>query len=124
VADRQHPHPRGQLGRHVQDLFAVADQPLRQGSADAVGPLDGPAALRPAACPLAQLLVAVQGGRNALAVEQPAVLIQHSRGVGGLVRVDTDHHRHTGAFLEGGQKQSGGQDRTTVLEPTRRQQRR
>jgi hypothetical protein len=31
VADRQHPHPGGgQGGRHVQDLFAVADQPLGQ----------------------------------------------------------------------------------------------
>jgi hypothetical protein len=25
VADRQHPHPGSQLGRHVQDLLAVAD---------------------------------------------------------------------------------------------------
>jgi hypothetical protein len=40
MADRQHPHPGGQLGRHVQDLFAVADQPLGQRPADAVGAFD------------------------------------------------------------------------------------
>jgi hypothetical protein len=28
VADRQHPHPGGQLGRHIHHLFAVANQPL------------------------------------------------------------------------------------------------
>jgi hypothetical protein len=66
-----------------------------------------------------------------------AVLIQRGGGVGGLMRVDADHHRHGGAFLEGkrtpggqadlGQGQSSveplpvgcRQDRTTVLEPTR-----
>jgi hypothetical protein len=29
MAHRQHPHPGGQLGRHVDHLLAVADQPLR-----------------------------------------------------------------------------------------------
>jgi hypothetical protein len=29
VPDRQDPHPGGQLGRHVQDLLAIAHQPLR-----------------------------------------------------------------------------------------------
>jgi fructose-1,6-bisphosphatase/inositol monophosphatase family enzyme len=63
------------------------------------------------------------------------MLIQRGGGVGSLVRVDTDHHRHAGAFLEGGQEQPRGQadfgpqqssveplpvgcrqDRTTVLD--------
>jgi hypothetical protein len=88
-------------------LFAVADQPLGQGPADAVGALHRPTALRPAPGPLAQLLVAVNGGRDALLVQQPAVLIQRGRGVGGLVGVDTDGHRHAGTFLEGGQERTG-----------------
>jgi hypothetical protein len=50
VTDRQHPHLSGQLGRHVQDLLAVADQ-LGQRPADAMGALDRPAALRPTLCP-------------------------------------------------------------------------
>ena len=37
-----------------------------------VGALHGPAALRPAPGPLAQLLVAVQSGGDALLAEQPA----------------------------------------------------
>jgi hypothetical protein len=98
VADRQHPHPGGQLGRHVQDRFAVADQPLGVGSADAVGALDCPAALRPAPGPLAQGLVAVEGGRDVLLAEELAVLVEGGGGVGGLVGVDADHHRHGGPF--------------------------
>jgi hypothetical protein len=69
------PHPGGQLGRHIQDLFAVAGQPLGQGPADAVSALHRPAALRPATGPPAQDLVAVQGGRNTLLAEQLAVLV-------------------------------------------------
>jgi hypothetical protein len=53
MPDRQHPHPGGQLGRHVQDLFAVADQPLGQRPTQPVGALDRPAALGPAPGPLA-----------------------------------------------------------------------
>ena len=108
VADRQHPHPGGQLGRHIQGLFAVADQPMSQRPPQAVGALDGPAALRPTAGPLAQLLVAVQGGRDALLVEQVALLIEHGGGVGGLVGVDADRHRHVGAFLEGQRRHQEG----------------
>jgi hypothetical protein len=108
MAGRQHPHPGGQLGRHVHDLLAVADQPLGHGSANAVGALDGPAALPPAAGPLTQPLVAVQGGRDALLIQQLAVLIQHGGGVGGLVGIDADHHRH-GAPFSRGQEAPGGQ---------------
>ena len=54
-------------------------------------------------------LVAVQGGGDALLVQQLAVLIQRGGGVGGLVGVDADHHRHAGTFLEGGQETPGGQ---------------
>jgi hypothetical protein len=36
-----------------------------------------------------------------LAVEQLAVLIERGRGVGGLVGVDADGHRHAGTFVCG-----------------------
>jgi hypothetical protein len=45
------------------------------------------------------MLVAIQGGRDPLL----AVLIQRGRGVGGLVGVDPDHHRHGAPCLEGQQ---------------------
>src|SRR5207249_12015081 len=60
VADRQHPHPGGQLGRHVQNLFAVADQPLGQRPADPMRALHRPASILPLSSPLAQGLVALQ----------------------------------------------------------------
>jgi hypothetical protein len=108
VADRQHPHPGGQLGRHVQDLFAVANQPLGQRPADAVGTLDRPTSLLPLSGPLAQQLVAVQGGGDALLAEQVAVLVQGGGGVGGLMGVDADHHRHAGTLLEAGRRHREG----------------
>jgi hypothetical protein len=67
-----------------------------------MGALDRPAPLRPRSSPLKQALVADTRGWNALLVEQLAVLVEHGGGVGGLVGVDTDDHRHPGAFLEGG----------------------
>jgi hypothetical protein len=62
VADRQHPNPRGQLGRHVHHLFGVADQPLRQRPTEAVRAFHRPAPLRPLRSPATKGLVAVQGG--------------------------------------------------------------
>jgi hypothetical protein len=53
VAGRQQPHPGGQLGGHVEDRFAVADQLLREPAAKAAGALHGPAPLGPALGPAA-----------------------------------------------------------------------
>jgi hypothetical protein len=53
--------------------------------------------------PYPQGPVALKGGGDALLAEQVAVLIERGGGVGGLVGVDADHHRHGGAFLEGQQ---------------------
>jgi hypothetical protein len=99
--------PGGQLGRHVHDLLPVADQPLGQRPADAVGAFDRPTSLLPLSGPLAQRPIPHQGGRNTLAIEQLAVPIERGRGVGGLVWVDPDGHRHGGTFLEGGQGATG-----------------
>jgi hypothetical protein len=79
-------------------VLAVADQPLSQRPADAMGALHRPATLRSAFCPLAQLLVAVEGGGDTLLAEQLAVLVQRGGSVGGLVGVDADHHRHGAPF--------------------------
>jgi hypothetical protein len=94
VADRQHPDSGGQLGRHVQDLLAVADQPLGQGPADAVRAFHRPTPVRPSCSPGTKGLVAVQGGRDALPTEQSAVRIQRGGGVGGLVGVNPDQDVH------------------------------
>ena len=42
----QHPHPRGQRRRHIEDLFARADELLGQQIAHASGRLDSPGPLR------------------------------------------------------------------------------
>jgi hypothetical protein len=75
------------------------------------GALDRPTSLLPLSGPLAQQLVAVQGGGDALLALQPTMLIQRGRGVGGLMRIDTDRHRHAGTFLERWQENTGRADR-------------
>jgi hypothetical protein len=42
-----------------------------------------------------------------LLAEQVPVLVEGGGGVGGLVGVDADHHRHGDAFLEGQQGATG-----------------
>jgi hypothetical protein len=110
VADRQHPHPGGQLGWHVQDLLAVANQPLGQRPPEAVSALNRPTPVRPSCRPPTQGLVALNGGRNTLAVEQVAVLIQCGGGMGGPVGVDADRHRHGGRLSRGRQAPGGQAD--------------
>jgi hypothetical protein len=109
VADRQHPHPGGQLGRHIQDLLAVTDQPLGQRPTDAVGALHRPTALWPALGPSPQGLVALKGGSDALLAEQLAVFVKRGGGVGGLVRGRRRSSPACGRLLEGRQEQPGGQ---------------
>jgi len=43
----EQPHPRGQLGRHVDDDLAGLEQPLSQGTTGTVGALDRPHPRRP-----------------------------------------------------------------------------
>ena len=49
LAGGEHPHPRGQLRRHVHHGLAVGDQPLGDVPADAVAALDRPDPVRDAA---------------------------------------------------------------------------
>jgi hypothetical protein len=85
MANRQYPHPGGQLGRHLQDLFAVADQPLGQRPADAMGTFDRPAALRPL-----RVLSIVQ-----LDLDAQGQAACHERArLSGLPRCRADNHGH------------------------------
>jgi len=76
VADRQHPHPGA--ARVAGTFRTCSPSPTSRwaNSRPTPGaPPNHPAASRPAGCPLAQLLVAVQGGGDVLLVEQLAVLV-------------------------------------------------
>src|SRR4029450_6921015 len=92
---------------HLETLLSIAPESLGQGPPDTVGALHRPAALRPAARPLAQLLVTLQGGGDALLAEQLAVLIQCGGGVGGLVRVDPNGDEHPAPFSRSEQERTG-----------------
>ena len=94
VAGRQKPHPGGQLGRHVNDRFTVADQLLREGAAQAAGALHGPAPLGPAFGPAAQRPRTSPGGGEPLLGDQFAALVEHGSGAAGLVGIDPDGHGH------------------------------
>ena len=60
----EHPHPGGQLRRHVQHWFPVAHQPLRQRTPGTVGAFDRPDPGRPLPHVPDQRLVAAAGGRE------------------------------------------------------------
>lgn len=47
MAGVEEPHPRGELGRHVNDLLAVLEKPLSQRTSDTVGSFDRPDPFRP-----------------------------------------------------------------------------
>jgi hypothetical protein len=136
VADREHPDPGGQLGWHVQDVLAVADQPLGQGPADTVGALHRPPPVWPSCSPGTQGLIAVQSGGDVLLAEQVPVLVEGGGGVGGLVGstpiitgMGTPFSRGSKGQPERADRLGAGQsaveplpvgcrqDRTTVLEP-------
>ena len=90
---RVHPHPGGQLRRHIQHHLAIRDQPLGQRPARPKTSLDRPAALGPPAGEDRQLRITIGG------VREPGRLdhclghrVQHRGGVARLVRVHRDHH--------------------------------
>jgi hypothetical protein len=85
VAAGQLPHPGGELGRDVDDLFTVGDQLLGEDPADPGGALDGPAPLRPALGEAAQGSVALAAGWEPLLGEQLATLVNCGGGVAVLV---------------------------------------
>jgi hypothetical protein len=94
VADRQLPHPSGELGRHVDDLFAVGDELLGEDSADPGGAFDRPAPLRPALGEAAQGPVALGAGWEPLLGERLATLVNGDGGVAVLVGVNPDQDAH------------------------------
>jgi hypothetical protein len=108
----------GAPGRHRPGLCAgEVDQPLGQCPAEALGALDGPAALRPAVCHGRKAWVAVQGGRDAQLVQQLAVLVERGGGGGGLVRVDPMVTGIRAPFIRAGRNTPGGQADLGRLRP-------
>ena len=92
VPGGQQPHPRAQLGLHVQHPLAGGQQLLRQQVPQSARPLDRPGPLRPGRGPRQQPL----GLRCASAHPQLAQRLfrtaDHHRRVRRLVRIDPDHH--------------------------------
>jgi hypothetical protein len=106
-ARRTAPAPGGQLGRHVQHLFTVTNPELAPDRyRGRPPPLSSVAA---SALPTGAAAGSYPGGRDALLAQQPAVLVERGGSVGSLVRVDADHYRHAGAFLEDAQEHRRGQ---------------
>ena len=94
VAGGQLPHPSGELGRHVDDLFAVGDELLSEDSADPGGAFDRPTPLRPPLGEAAQGPVALGAGWEPLLGEELATLVNGDGGVAVLVEVNPDQDVH------------------------------
>jgi hypothetical protein len=84
------PDPSGQLRRHVQDLFVLRDQPLRQAGPDTPGPLDSPDVIAPATGELLHLAIADAVVREPLLGQDLLLAINHHQGVARLVGIDAD----------------------------------
>ncbi len=93
LAGGEDPHPRGQLGRHVQDLLTQRQEAGHDVPADALAALDRPGPLGPT------VRVLHQGGEPGLVGGEPAVpddLLGRCHDLDrdrALVRVHPDHHR-------------------------------
>jgi hypothetical protein len=76
----EHPRPGGQLRRHVDDLFAVGEQPMGDVPADALAALDRPDPLRPLFGVLVHRRVAVPAGAETAGAEDGLVTGHHLDG--------------------------------------------
>ncbi len=105
----QHPDP-GRLRRgHIHHVFAGGDQLLGQQVAVTVGGLDGPPPSRELLRPRQQDSCLALGRANLEPSEHPLTGINRSRGMGSLMRVDSDHHRHhTPPLVRGSVGSDGG----------------
>jgi hypothetical protein len=93
IAGVEDPHPRGQLGRHVQHRLTLGEQPLRQRTADTLRALDRPPVVRPLlAHMLDQQPVARRVGAEAAPRQHRAVLVDRLDRHALLVWVHTHHH--------------------------------
>lgn len=90
----QHPHPRGQRRRHIEDLFARADELLGQEITHATGGLDGPSPLAEGLGPGQQLLCLLRGGSHPDLGQLLLITADGHCGVGCLVGVDPDDDGH------------------------------
>jgi hypothetical protein len=86
------PRPRGQLRRHVNDLFAVGEQPVGDVLADAGTALDRPNPVRPLFSVANHRGVAVAVGREPASAVDGLVSGHDPDRCRALVRVHADDH--------------------------------
>jgi len=88
----EHPRPRGQLRRHVDDVLPVGQQPEGDVAADAVAALDRPDAVRPGAHVLAELREPGRVGGEPPTAQHGLVVGHHLDRHRPLVRVHPNDH--------------------------------
>jgi hypothetical protein len=89
---REHPHPRGQLGRHVDDSLPVSDQSLSQVPPDPGASLDRPHPLRPSRDGVPHRPVAIAAGGIPAAAQYPLPAVDYLDRRRRLMRVHPDDH--------------------------------
>ncbi len=88
----EHPRPRGQLGRHIDDGLAVGDQALREVTTHALTPFDRPTPLRPFSSRGQQLSVAVPVGAEPAGCDNTLPFVEDFDRRRPLMRVHPNHH--------------------------------
>ena len=101
VSRLEGPHPRREGRGHIDDVLAGGDELLGQQLAQAAGAFDAPAALGPLRRPAQQLLRCRAGCSQSDRGRLDGPGTDRGRGVGSLVRVDTDDHSHWPLLLRG-----------------------
>ena len=111
MAAGEHPDPRGQLRRHIDDWLTAGYQLLSQGPACSVAALDGPPPGPPLAGKAHQFLVARAAvGELRLVQHRAAGRIEHDQCVVGLMRVHRDQHAITHVTLLESREHAGGEE--------------
>jgi len=126
AAGPKHPHPRRQRRGHVQHPFTGADELLRKQIADTAGAFHRPRTRLEPVRPRQQLRDLRLRRAHLDRGELHVVAVDRHRGVGPLVRIDTDHHRHRvvlpdhrSARTTAGTPDFGGSCARTSFEPHR-----
>ena len=95
AAGPDHPHPSRQRRGHVQHPFTRTDELLCKQIADTAGALHRPRPRLEPGRPRQQLRDLRMRRAHLDRGELHIVAADRDRGVGPLVRIDTNHHRHT-----------------------------
>jgi hypothetical protein len=94
VPSTQHPYPRGQCGRHIEDLFAGSHQLLGQQVAKSTSGLDSPGSLTQPFRPGQQLRRLSARGPHLDLGQLPLIAADGHCCMGRLVGVDPNDHCH------------------------------